>query len=113
MRPRCAVPVTTARRKGLGTAGARPREGRFRFGKVEFEGPAYVAGHAASVTLPSCEAALSEDLLGSSSGRSTMRSTSRQRKFGRAIRAGTCRAAERSGGVQVGQNRPVLGSAEP
>ena len=71
----------------------------FHGGKVEIERPRVRARHGDEVTLPSWEAALSEDLLGKWALNLMLINVS-TRKFGR---------AERSGGVQVGGIAPVRG----
>ena len=70
----------------MGTAGAR-RTGKVGFhgGKVEIERPRVRARHGDEVTLPSWEAALSEDLLGKWALNLMLINVS-TRKFGRAVR---------------------------
>ena len=82
----------------------------FHGGKVEFERPRVRRRDGGEVTLPSWEAALSEDLLGKWALNLMLINVS-TRKFGRAVRlpGGRRARAERSGGVQVGGIAPVRG----
>ena len=111
MRPRCAgARYDRADGRDGHRWGKTTGKVGFHGGKVEFERPRVRRRDGGEVTLPSWEAALSEDLLGKWALNLMLINVS-TRKFGRAVRLpeGDVPAPNGSGGVQVGGIAPVRG----